>query len=82
MRQVKESKEDRCEWCNCHLKDELNPAEMAHIKGKGAHPSERLNPENIRRLCFECHDTETRMPWKMEARMNLYKENLFNDEHY
>ena len=44
-----------CTNCVDGLGDEPKTFFFAHIKGKGANPELRLQPSNIRLLCFECH---------------------------
>ena len=44
-----------CTNCTQDLGQEPKAFFFAHIKGKGANPELRLQPSNIRLLCFECH---------------------------
>lgn len=44
-----------CTNCKVYLGEEPKTFFFAHIKGKGANPELRLQPSNIRLLCFECH---------------------------
>lgn len=45
-----------CEHCGSYLGDEPRVYFFAHEKGKGAHPEERLNKDNIHLWCLECHN--------------------------
>jgi len=44
-----------CTNCKIHLGVEARAFHFAHIKPKGLYPELRLDPENIRLLCYECH---------------------------
>ena len=45
----------KCEECGKPLGDKWKAIFFSHILGKGAHPSLRLDPENIAINCSECH---------------------------
>lgn len=45
-----------CAHCGKHLEDPPRSFYFSHVKGKGAHPELRLDPDNIQLLCFRCHD--------------------------
>jgi 5-methylcytosine-specific restriction endonuclease McrA len=60
-----------CTNCGDGLGDEPKTFYFAHIKGKGANPELRLEPSNIRLLCFECHriyDQGTEEQFKKRAK--------------
>jgi 5-methylcytosine-specific restriction endonuclease McrA len=50
-----ETRPHYCVNCLANLGDEPRTFYFSHIKGKGAHPDQRLNQNNIQLLCFECH---------------------------
>jgi hypothetical protein len=60
-----------CTNCTADLGQEPKTFFFAHIKGKGANPELRLQPSNIRLLCFECHriyDQGTEEQFKKRAK--------------
>lgn len=44
-----------CENCYTKLGKEPRAHYFAHIKPKSTHPHLRLDPDNIRMLCYDCH---------------------------
>ena len=44
-----------CTNCKEYLGNEAKAWHFAHIKPKGLYPELRLDPDNIRLLCYECH---------------------------
>lgn len=49
------SRERKCVWCGKYLY-EFNVGYFDHIKVKSVYPELRLEPENIRILCLQCHN--------------------------
>lgn len=50
-----EEREHYCQHCGKYLGEEPKSFYFSHIKGKGAYPELRLDPNNIELLCYECH---------------------------
>lgn len=50
-----EERSHYCQHCGMYLGEEPKSFYFSHIKGKGAYPELRLDPNNIELLCYECH---------------------------
>lgn len=48
-------REHICHNCKAYLGDEMRTHFFMHMRAKGAHPSLRLNKENIELGCPDCH---------------------------
>lgn len=44
-----------CEHCGDYLGEEPNAFFFSHVKPKSTHPELRLEPENIKLHCTDCH---------------------------
>lgn len=63
-----------CVWCGEWLGNEACTFHFSHIIPKGRWPDLRLDPTNIRLLCFECHQAYDQGTKKQyEARRNIHK---------
>lgn len=54
FKEIFEEREKECTHCLKGL-PYFNVSHFAHIKAKGKHPELRLDKNNIRILCFDCH---------------------------
>ena len=50
-----QNKHHTCQNCRKELGSYPNPAFFSHILPKGKFPEHRLNPNNFKIICFDCH---------------------------
>ena len=70
-----EKKVWNCQNCNKILPKELHPIFMSHIIPKSKEPKPRLERENIKVICGDCHNT-----WEFGTLDKIRKFNLTDEQ--
>lgn len=69
FKKIWETSNKKCEVCNKPL--EYSHEIFSHILGKGAYPNYKLNPDNIKLMCYEYQGNGCHNKWDTKAKSEL-----------